>query len=168
MHADFQTHLRADKDAKEIKVERNFNAPLALVWRAWTEPDLLEQWWAPRPWKAITKSLDFQPGGCWLYFMQSPEGEKHWCRVDFNEVTAKQRFSSRAAFCDEAGTVNTAFPLMYWDVHFLENNGYTSVLVTLHFDELKDLEAIVQMGFNEGFTMAHGNLDALLAALQAR
>lgn len=64
-----------DKKNRKISVEREYNAPVDRVWSAWTErPD---KWWAPKPWKARTKGMDFREGGYWLYAMQGPEGEEH-------------------------------------------------------------------------------------------
>jgi len=52
------THFTKDLENKRLHVTRYFNAPLELVWSTWTKPELLEQWWAPKPYKAITKSMD--------------------------------------------------------------------------------------------------------------
>src|SRR5690606_36527914 len=61
-----------DKDSLTVTVKRSFDAPVDLVWSAWTEANLLAQWWAPKPWKAVTKDMDFREGGRWLYAMTSP------------------------------------------------------------------------------------------------
>ena len=62
-----------DVTNKKVTVIRHFDAPVDHVWRAWTEVDLLDQWWAPKPWKAETKTMDFRSGGSWLYAMIGPE-----------------------------------------------------------------------------------------------
>ena len=54
-----QTKYTRDLTNKQLVVEREFDAPVALVWRAWTESNLLDQWWAPKPWKAETKKNGF-------------------------------------------------------------------------------------------------------------
>ena len=58
-----------DLAAKKIHVVREFNAPIEKVWKAWTDPDILQKWWGPKPWVAVTKSMDFTVGGAWLYSM---------------------------------------------------------------------------------------------------
>ena len=58
-----KTQISKDFKEKSILVSRRFNAPLANVWRAYTESELLAQWWAPLPWKAETKVMDFNVGG---------------------------------------------------------------------------------------------------------
>ena len=64
-----QTTISKDAANKKLIVVREFDAPLEEVWKAWTEKDLLDQWWAPKPWKAKTKTMDFREGGIWLYSM---------------------------------------------------------------------------------------------------
>ena len=76
-----QTRIRQDLDQRTLTIARRFNAPRARVWRAYTEPALLDQWWAPKPWQAETQRMDFRVGGQWLYAMKGPEGEVHYGRV---------------------------------------------------------------------------------------
>jgi uncharacterized protein YndB with AHSA1/START domain len=93
MNKDILLNFQIDKEKKQIHVDRSFAAPLELVWAAWTEPDILDQWWAPKPYKTVTKSMNFSVGGRWLYYMLSPQGEKHWCLLD--ELTYPAGVSSR-------------------------------------------------------------------------
>lgn len=148
---------------RQLHITRRFAAPPAAVWEAWTTPELLEQWWAPRPWKAITVSMDFRPGGAWRYYMLSPEGERHYCRVDFETVVPGEAFTARDAFTDEQGHAAEAFPNMHWHNHFRPDGDGTLVDITIDFATAESLQRIVEMGFKGGFTMAHGNLDELLA-----
>ena len=67
-----------DRAAKKIHISREFNAPIEKVWRAYTDPGLLDKWVGPKPWTAVAKTLDFTVGGIWLYAMVSPEGQKQW------------------------------------------------------------------------------------------
>lgn len=64
MMMDFQV----DREAKQINVTRDFDAPRDLVWSAWTEHEILDQWWAPKPWKSETKHFDFSEGGPHAFF----------------------------------------------------------------------------------------------------
>lgn len=151
------------KEARSITVERSFNAPLDPVWAAWTDPMILCQWWAPRPYQCVIKSLDFREGGRWLYYMQGPQGDRHWCFFDYETVRPKSFYSGSDAFCDEHGVANNIKPKVRWEAGFSEDNDGTLVRVILHFDSPKDLEQIIQMGFKEGFTMGLDQLDELLA-----
>ena len=159
-----QTTISKDAAARQLTVVREFQAPVEQVWKAWTEPSLLDEWWAPRPWKAITKRMDFQPGGTWLYVMAGPNGEEHWCRADFETIETEKSYTGTDAFCDENGTVLSDPPGMHWQVAFSPTAGGTRVQVVITFRSEEDMQKIVEMGFEEGFTAAHGNLDELLAA----
>ena len=153
-----------DKQNNKVKVTREFAAPLSKVWAAWTQSELLDQWWAPKPWKAITKKMEFKEGGDWLYVMAGPEGEEHWCRADFKSVSPMKSFEGIDAFCDPQGKINADFPVVHWYLNFSEAKNKTTVSVEIAFDSLTDLEKYIEMGFKEGFTMALGNLDELFAA----
>jgi uncharacterized protein YndB with AHSA1/START domain len=163
MKSNLQTSFTVDKENNRIHVERTFAAPLKYVWAAWTQSELLDQWWAPSPWKAETKSMDFRPGGYWLYAMVSPEGEKHYGRADFESITPEREFIARDCFCDEEGVPDNNLPCNKWHITFHDQGDSTMVKAKLSFDTLKDLETIVAMGFQEGFAAAHENLDRYLA-----
>ena len=86
MNTDKIFNFIVDKDNLSVKVERSYNAPLDLVWSAWTEAELLDKWWGPKPYHVETKSMDFSEGGTWLYAMVSPEGAKHWAIRKFLKI----------------------------------------------------------------------------------
>lgn len=163
MTSTHETKIARDPSGTKLIVTREFNAPLDKVWKAWTESSLLDQWWAPKPYKTETKSMEFKPGGRWLYAMAGPEGDKHWCKVDFETIEPQQSFTGIDGFCDENGNTTPDPPPMHWFVQFTSDGSTTTVTVDIQFSSEADLEKIVAMGFQEGFTMAHGNLDELLA-----
>jgi PhnB protein len=157
-------NFTVDKENNDILVERSFNGPLELVWSAWTEADILDQWWAPKPYKAVTKSQDFKEGGQWLYYMLGPTGDKHWCLFDYEHIEPKVRFSGIDAFCDAEGVPNNTKPRVRWSSAFEAQEDTTLVRMHLDFERLEDLETIISMGFKEGFTAGLENLDAYLEA----
>lgn len=148
---------------KMITVTRAFEAPIELVWRAWTEADILDEWWAPKPYRAETKSMDFKEGGVWLYSMVGPEGDRNFCKVNFKTIEPQKNYSVSTGFCDENGKMLTDFPMMYWHVAFTESNGNTTANIRITFDNAADLEKYLGLGFQEGFTMALTNLDEYFA-----
>ncbi|MFN4152061.1 MAG: SRPBCC domain-containing protein [Candidatus Sericytochromatia bacterium] len=156
-------NFTVDKENKKVLVERKFKAPLNKVWSAWTESHLLDKWWAPKPWKAETKSMDFKDGGFWLYAMVGPEGEKHWARADYTLIEILKGFSVLDAFCDEEGNINTDFPRSSWVNKFSDLSNETIVTCEIKYNKLEDLEKIIELGFREGFTMALENLDQVLS-----
>lgn len=160
-----KTTMIKDLANKQLRIIRQFDAPLDWVWRAWTDPKLLDQWWAPKPWKAETRSMDFSVGGYWLYSMNGPDGEQHWARADYKHIVPLESFQAADSFCDEQGRIDRDIPGMHWDVRFNPIEAKTTVEVCATFSTIADLEKIVEMGFQEGFTAAHGNLDELLGQL---
>jgi uncharacterized protein YndB with AHSA1/START domain len=162
MKSSLLMNFSVDKENNKVSVEREFAAPIAKVWAAWTESQLLDQWWAPKPWQAQTKKMDFKEGGYWLYAMAGPDGTKQWVRADFKSITPLNSFSAQDAFCDEHGTVNETFPRSLWNNNFRETSNSTIVSIQIQYEQLSDLEMIMKMGFKEGFTSALENLDELI------
>ncbi len=154
----------ANKDNHTISINREFAADLQLVWAAWTEADILDQWWAPKPFKNKTKSMDCSTGGFWHYCMTGPENEVHWCRFDYQKVVPLQSYQGTDAFCDEAGIINHNMPRNNWYNKFSHVGDHTLVNILLTFSTLEDLEKIISMGFKEGFSAGLENLDQYIAA----
>lgn len=155
-------NFTVDKEAKKIRVERSFEAPLDIVWQAFTDPVITDQWWAPKPWRAETKSQDFRVGGKWIYSMVSPEGERHWCFFEYKSIDPKKSYSGMDAFSDENGVINSSMPRMNWYNAFTGKDESTVVNIDISFNDLADLEKIMEMGFKEGFTAGLENLDEYL------
>lgn len=164
MKTDLHFDFSVNKENKTISVKREFAAGLPLVWDAWTKPELLDLWWAPKPYRTITKSMDFREGGVWLYSMVGPENDTHWCKADYKKIEALKSFSGLDAFCDENGRVNPDFPRSFWENTFRENEDTTTVDIVISYEDLAALEKVIQMGFREGFTAALSNLDQYLEA----
>lgn len=167
MTAKLPTDIQVNQEKHQILVVKTFEAPLEMVWDAWTKPEYLDQWWAPRPYRTKTKSMAFEPGGRWHYAMISPENEQHWCLADYTNIENQKSYTYTDAFCDEQGEINPNHPRTIWTVQFgASDEGKTTLVnVTLQYSSLADLEAIVGMGIREGFSMAIGNLDELLLSL---
>lgn len=146
------THFTIDKKNCTVKINRSFAAPKPKVWAAWTEPELLDQWWAPKPWKSETKWMDFTDGGQRLYAMVSPEGEKHWSLINFTSITPQTNIQFHDGFSDSEGKINEDMPQSDWSVNFKEAEGLTTVNIEIRHQELSDLETIIEMGFKEGMT----------------
>ncbi len=155
-----------DKENKSIHVKREFDAELPLVWKAYTDPEILDQWWAPHPWKTVTKSMDLRPGGEWLYSMVGPEGEEHFCAARYDEVEFEKRYTGIDAFTDAEGKINADMPQSGWESNFIAKGERTIVEINIRFSKLEDLEAYIQMGFREGLSSAMENLDKLLPSLK--
>src|SRR4051812_17826438 len=154
-----------DKTTKTVFVNREFAAGLSLVWDAFTKQEILDQWWAPKPWASKTKFMNFKVGGRRFYAMVSPEGQEHWSIQEFISIRPTTNFKIRSAFADRDENINTELPSSDWDLNFSEQNGTTKVSITIKHKALADLEKMIEMGFQQGFTMTLNYLENLLAAL---
>lgn len=153
-----------NKETKTVNIKRAFDANLDLVWEAWTNPEILDQWWAPRPLSSRTKSMDFKVGGRRFYAMINTEGQENWGAQDFTSISPKTNFKYLSSFTDPEGNANSAFAASEWDVSFSEHNGTTTVNITIKRDSFEELEKLIEMGFKEGFTSALENLEQYLEA----
>lgn len=166
MTSNQKTQVSKNLDEKSILVSRIFNAPLSAVWRAYTESEILDQWWGPEPWRAETKFMDFSEGGYWLYAMVGPDGTRHWARMDYRRIVPQRIISGEDGFCDESGNLNPALPVTQWENQFTETNGHSRVDHTLTFETLEGLQTIVDMGFEQGFSIGLDQLEELLRRLE--
>jgi uncharacterized protein YndB with AHSA1/START domain len=151
-----------DKPTKTVFVTREFAAELSLVWDAFTKKEILDQWWAPKPWSSKTKYMNFEVGGKRFFAMVSPEGEERWSLQEFTSITPKTNFKMYSTFADK--DEHPELPGSEWDLNFREENGTTTVRITIYNESLERLEKILD-GFKIGFTMTLKNLEELLPAL---
>jgi uncharacterized protein YndB with AHSA1/START domain len=166
MKNDLLFDFTVDKATKTVFINREFAAELSLVWDAFTKPEMLDQWVAPKPWTSRTKHMNFEVGGRRFYAMVSPEGLERWSIQEYTSITPKTNFKMHNAFADK--DENPELPGSDWDYNFTEENGKTKVSITIYNESLARLEKMIEMGFKEGFTMSIDNLEKLLVTLSQR
>lgn len=154
-----------DKAAKTVLITREFNADLALVWEAFTNAELLDQWLPPHPMTAKTKYQDFRVGGKRFYAMVSPAGEERWALQEYTSITPKTNFKLYNAFADQ--DENPELPGSEWDHTFSEQNDTTTVHISIYNESLERMESILD-GFTQGMKLSLRNLETLLATLSGR
>jgi uncharacterized protein YndB with AHSA1/START domain len=155
-----------DKITKTVFINREFAAELSLVWDAFTKPEILDQWVAPKPWLSKTKYMNFKVGGRRFYAMVSPEGQERWSIQEYTSITPKSNFKMYNAFADK--DENPELPGSEWEYNFSEQNGKTKVSITIYNESLARLEKMIEMGFKEGYAMSMKNLEELLTTLSQR
>jgi len=170
-----------DKAAKMTYITREFDAPLSLVWDAFTKPEILDQWWAPKPFESKTKVMEFKVGGRRFYAMVSPEGQEMWQLHQYTSITPKTNFKFLSVFADK--DENPHLPGSDWDLNFNEENarpgdrlndsvgqavgrGKTKISISIYNESLERMEKMIEMGFKEGFTMTLNELTNLLNGLK--
>ena len=154
-----------NKETKTVTITKEFDAGRDLVWDAYTKADLLDQWWAPKPYSSRTAVMDFREGGKRFYAMVSPEGAERWVMQQYKSITPKSHFSLFNAFSDE--NENLELPGSDWDLNFSEHNGKTTVHASIYNESLERLERMIEFGFKEGTEAQLDNLKELLVSLSA-
>jgi predicted lactoylglutathione lyase/uncharacterized protein YndB with AHSA1/START domain len=149
-----------DKSAKTVSITREFDAGLSLVWDAFTKAEILDQWWAPKPWTSKTKFMHFSVGGKRFYAMVSPEGQERWVLQQYTSISPKTNFKLYNAFADK--DENPELPGSDWDYSFSEQQGKTTVHISIYNESPERMERLIETGFKEGFTKALENLDGFL------
>ena len=166
MNKTLEFDFSVDKVNRTITVTKEFEAELPLVWDAFTKSEILDKWWAPKPWKARTKSMDFSEGGRWLYAMVSPEGEEQWCIQDYQQIQPQKRFTLADAFTDPAGNIKKEMPTSKWEQSFADHYDITLVTTHIVFEDRDQLEKILELGMREGYKLALEGLEELLPSLE--
>ncbi len=94
-----------DTTKRDLVITRVFDAPRELVFKAWTDPEMMKQWWGPQDWTAPVCKIDLRVGGKYLYCMRSPEGQDTWGTGTYREIVPSERLVFTDSFADEHGNV---------------------------------------------------------------
>lgn len=152
-----------DKEAQTVTITKEFDAERDLVWDAYTKAELLDQWWAPKPFSSRTKVMDFAVGGRRFYAMVSPDGGERWAVQKYTSITPKTNFKFFNAFAD--ADENLQLPGSDWDLNFSEQSGSTKVSISIYNESLERMERILESGFTEGIKAQLQHLEELLVKL---
>jgi uncharacterized protein YndB with AHSA1/START domain len=155
-----------DKLSNMVFVTREFEADQQSVWDAFTKQEILDQWWAPRPWASKTKYMNFEVGGRRFYALRSPEGQEHWSIEAYTAIEPIINFKYTCAFTDKDENINNGISPSEWNLDFSEASDITTVSISLKHKTLASLEQLIKMGFKEGFTSTLNDLSQLLITLK--
>jgi len=150
-------------ESRELVLVRLIDAPPEKLFRAWTEPALLKQWFCPKPWSVASAELDVRPGGANVIVMCSPEGQEFPNRGVYLDVVRNERL----VFTDAYTTAWEPFekPFMTGIITFEDEGGKTRYTArTLHWS-VADRKTHEEMGFHEGWGKATDQLAELVAGL---
>ena len=158
------TSVWTDKVKRLLIVERTFDAPRELVWKAWTEPEQLGRWWGPRGWVTTSYKLDLQPGGVWHYCIRGPEGAESWGKGVYREIAEPARLVYVDVFSDADGNTVESMPAMLITIDFGDLDGKkTKLRSTAELATAEQLESIIAMGVVTGLTETWDRLEEFLA-----
>jgi uncharacterized protein YndB with AHSA1/START domain len=157
------TENRAPLSNRELVLTRVINAPREKVYRAWTEPELLKQWFAPAPWTTPVAETDVRPGGSNLIVMRGPDGTEFPNRGVYLEVVPHERLVMTDAYT--TAWEPSAKPFMTVILTFEDEGGKTKYTARVRHWTEADREQHEQMGFHQGWALCTDQLAALVARI---
>lgn len=156
--------MPTDTPAFLLQIDRTLHAPRAAVWRCWSEPELLKQWYCPKPWGVSQAQIELQPGGRFFVQMQGPQGEQVPCPGVYLQVEAGRRLVFTDAFVQ--AWVPSPKPFMVGDITLddMPDGGTRYRARALHWTA-QDRDEHLRMGFEGGWNAAADQLEALARTL---
>lgn len=160
--------------AKDLTIERVFDAPVALVWKAWSDPELMKKWWGPNNFSAPTVKIDFRVGGKYLLCMSGtmgPNGPKMeaWSGGVYKEIVPMAKIVVRDSFTDEQGNIVPAshyglpasFPMeSEITISFEDLGGQTGL--TLYYSDITGIEGMMLQNMTQGWKESLEKLSEIL------
>jgi uncharacterized protein YndB with AHSA1/START domain len=151
----------------DLAITRTIAAPRTAVWRCWTEPELLNRWYCPKPWRVTEASLDLRPGGRMNTVFEGPDGERHDNKGVFLEIVPMERLIFTDAFT-EGFMPKDGQPFMTGFVHFSDApGGGTAMHWGAQHWTTEDKAKHEAMGFHDGWNAAATQLDELAQEIAA-
>jgi uncharacterized protein YndB with AHSA1/START domain len=154
--------VEKDTDALTLTFVAEFAAGIDRVWQVWEDPRQLERWWGPPTWPATFTRHELAAGSRSAYFMTGPDGTKArgWWLV--TAVDAPNRLEFDDGFADENGEPDDSIEPVKATITLESAAGTTRMTSLTRFVSLDQLEKMVEMGMEEGMTLAMGQIDSLL------
>ncbi len=153
----------AAPDRHELVLTRHLKASPELVFRCWTEPDLLKQWFTPRPWTTPIVETDVRPGGSSYILMRGPNGEEHPNHGVYLEVVPGRRLVFTDAYV--RAWEPSAKPFMTGDLTFEPEATGTLYTARIYHWNAQDREQHEKMGFHQGWGAATDQMETLIRTL---
>lgn len=145
----------------ELTITRLINAPPEMVYRAWVDPEMIKEWFCPRPWRVTEAKVDARPGGASYMVMTGPNGESFPNRGVFLEVIPGKKLVFTDAYV--SAWIPSEKPFMTGVLTFDNEGGKTRYTARVYHWTAADLEQHKQMGFIEGWGKATDQMELLLA-----
>ena len=156
---------------ERMKITRVFDAPPALLWKAWTEPKYVAQWWGPKGFTSPSCQMDFRVGGKYLFCMKSPDGQEFWNAGEYHEIIPHQKIAATMFFADAQG--NRVNPAHYGieheaiddapDIITFEDLGNNQTRVTFLGNE--SMKEATKSGQVEGMNQVFDKVAAVVGTL---
>ena len=145
---------------RKIEVTRVFDAPRDLVWKAYTDPEAIPQWWGPRRHTTTVDKMDVRPGGAWRYVSRDADGNEYGFHGEYREVVPPERIVCTFEFEGMPGHASVE------TLTLVEHDGKTTVTNTSVFDSVEDRDGMLQSGMEEGARESYDRLAEYLETLK--
>jgi uncharacterized protein YndB with AHSA1/START domain len=168
---------QATSTSKEFVISRVLNAPRDLVWKCFTDPARMKEWWGPKGVKILKSEMDLRVGGTYHYGMQTPDGKVMWGRQVYREITPPERLVFISSFSDEAGGLGRhpmapSWPIEMMSIFTFEDVGGGKTKFTVHWspynatEEERKTFAAGHDSMTKGWSGTMEQLEAYLAGTQ--
>jgi uncharacterized protein YndB with AHSA1/START domain len=147
---------------REIRVEREFDAPRDQVFATYTDPELIPQWWGPRDTTTVVDQMDVRPGGSWRFVMRGSDGTESGFRGTYREVTPPERIVQTFEWEPMAGHVSVE------TATFEDLGDRTRVVTTSIFHTTEERDGMLASGMEGGLNETYDRLDEVLAMSSRR
>ncbi len=157
-----KTEIIAEAGKQELFIHREFNAPRELVFRAFSEPDLLAQWMGPKEMHTVINKLDNQSHGSWRFTHIDPKGNHHAFHGVIHEVFAPERIIRTFEYegMPQRGHVS----LEFLELHALPDNR-SKISIQVIYKSVMDRDGHIQSGMERGVVDSHERLEVLLRSM---
>lgn len=156
--------MKANEAQHELVLERTLDAPPEKLFRCWTEPELMKQWFVPRPWTIAHAETDLRPGGSSYVVMRSPEGQEFPNRGVYLEVVPNRKLVFTDAYTSAWVPSDKPFFTAIVSFEPIEGGKTRYTAVARHWTK-EDLESHEKMGFHEGWGQCATQLEELAQRL---
>jgi uncharacterized protein YndB with AHSA1/START domain len=157
------TNVEKDAEKLTLAITTDLNAGIDRVWQMWENPRLLEKWWGPPTYPATFDEFNFEPGGVVTYFMTSPEGEKYPDKWVMKTVDSPSLIEINDGHGEAEENPVPGIALMRVDISEIEGSAdSTRMTITTTYESAEGMKKVIEMGMEEGMTLAMGQIDALL------
>ncbi|WP_205174707.1 SRPBCC family protein [Bacillus pakistanensis] len=166
-------NLKTKVDGRVLIIERIFDAPRDLVFKAYSEPEHLANWWGPSGWQTENRQFEFKPNGVWHYCMRCTDknqgdfyGQESWGKAVYHEIVVPEKIVYTDSFADEEGNAVGDMPKMLITMEFEKHEGKTKLITRTQFASVETLQQIMEMGVVEGTASQYSCLDDYLKEIQ--
>ncbi|KPC71079.1 ATPase [Thermoactinomyces vulgaris] len=160
-------------EGQVLTLERVFDAPRELVFKAFSEAEHLKRWWSPRGWTLTVCNVDFRPGGIWHYCMKCIDknqgdiyGSESWNKAVYQEIKEAEKIVYIDYFSDAEGNELEGMPSSVNTLIFEEHAGKTKLISQSRFESTEALKNVLDMGIEQGIAETWDRLAEHLHSLQ--